>query len=112
MVAALCLPLLSRHAMLRAGGPPGVLRQRQDVHRVELSLTALGQRSTELTEWSMVLPWQGVGSGMARVVQRMAEGREPWADWRGKWHWLVAGGGGEGGGAEGGWRAEGGRGGG
>src|SRR2546421_13086637 len=29
-------------------------------------------------------PWQRIGNGMARVVQRVAEGREPWADWRAK----------------------------
>src|SRR5438552_3681300 len=52
----------------------------------ELSRAALDQRSAGLTGWAMVLPWQRIGNGMVRVVQRVAEGREPWADWRAKSH--------------------------
>jgi len=40
-------------------GPVGLRRsllQRQDVHRAELSLAALGQRRAGLTGWAEVLP--------------------------------------------------------
>jgi len=61
------------------------LRQRYSRYRGG-SISLEPQRSAGLTGGAVVLPLWSIGSGMARVVQRVAERREPWADSRAKSH--------------------------
>src|SRR6266446_8521665 len=57
-------------ALRASGGPCG--NGRMSTACAELSRAALDQRSAGLTGWAMVLPWQRIGNGMVRVVQRVA----------------------------------------